>query len=228
MQCAFMGLVNHHTRITGQIRLSQDFSQEHSIRHVLNDSLGTGIVFKPDGVANFVTQLHIHLCGNSSSYRHGCNSPGLRAANFPQFAVAYFMKILWYLRCLTTTRLSNQNQDLVSFYSSQELFAIDKNRKFLSPDQYLFMFRDGLWFHRVVLWAGLLLFQFQRLALTVVISFVGCLHHEVNWLLFEQQLVLFILFVLFAFLDHEPSRLLRLCLFPKLLLCFLCILVVIS
>lgn len=52
---AFMGLVQHDDRVLRQVRVNETFSQQHTIRHVLDHCLGTRTVLKTDRVAHLTT-----------------------------------------------------------------------------------------------------------------------------------------------------------------------------
>ena len=49
-----VSLVQHDDRVLGQVAVDQTLSQHHAVRHVLDDSLRTRAVLKPDRVSDLV------------------------------------------------------------------------------------------------------------------------------------------------------------------------------
>lgn len=47
-----VGFVQHYDGVLTQLRVDQALSQQHTVRHVFDDRLGTGAVLKTDGVTH--------------------------------------------------------------------------------------------------------------------------------------------------------------------------------
>ena len=58
VQRPLVRLVNHHDGVGGEVRLRQELSEKHPVRHVLEDGLVGGAVLEADGVAHLMTSRH--------------------------------------------------------------------------------------------------------------------------------------------------------------------------
>jgi len=61
VQGALVRLVHDKRGVVVEVCLAQGLTQQHAVRHVLDDGLGRGAVLEADGVAHLVAQLHLHL-----------------------------------------------------------------------------------------------------------------------------------------------------------------------
>ena len=114
MKWPFMGLVYNHTRIRTQQWISHELPQQHTVGHVLNDSVFGSVVFEPDRIPNFFTQLALHFLGDSGSHWHGSDSSWLCTSDFlVVLSVTDFMKVLGQLGCFPRTGLTHHYDDLV-------------------------------------------------------------------------------------------------------------------
>ena len=60
-QSAFVGLVDDEGRISRQIRLSKELSEEHTVGHVLQDRLVARAIFETNGVSDLVANFGAHF-----------------------------------------------------------------------------------------------------------------------------------------------------------------------
>ena len=95
-----------------QIRLGEKLSQQHAIRHILNDRVIAGVVLEADAVAHFTPQLVTHLLRHSLGNTHGSHPSGLGAAHPANLGVPLFMQILGYLRKCTGRKLGKPEGEL--------------------------------------------------------------------------------------------------------------------
>jgi len=86
-----VGFVNDQTGIGRQIGFGEYFSQQHTVRHVLDDSFGRSAIFELDGVAYLVAQADVHFRCDARRYAHGGDTSGLSATNLSQFAVSHLV-----------------------------------------------------------------------------------------------------------------------------------------
>lgn len=94
-QRSFMRLVNDQRRITSQVGLCQELSQEHSVSHVFEDRLIACRILKSDRIPDFVPHLGSHLLCNTGSNRHGGHTTRLCTADFhPTSCVTGFVQVL--------------------------------------------------------------------------------------------------------------------------------------
>lgn len=143
-----VGLVQHDDGVLAQFRVDQTLPQQHTVRHVLDDRLGTSAVLKPDGITHlqktqpiscseiqqisggsikmvaethFLSQTAAVLLRDSLGDGHGGDTTGLRAADLPSGGVTCFCQVLRDLRGLTRARLSNDDENLVVVNSLQQI-----------------------------------------------------------------------------------------------------------
>ena len=84
-----------------QIRLGEQLSQQHAIRHVLDNSVVAGVVLKANAVAHLTPQLVAHLLRHPLGHTHGSHPSGLGAPHPANLGVPLFMQILGYLHAGT-------------------------------------------------------------------------------------------------------------------------------
>lgn len=73
-------IINFNRQISGGIHLYNGFWPSH--------------ILKTNSIANFITQLCIHLLANSLGNTHSCHTPWLGAAYYPIYSIAILMQIL--------------------------------------------------------------------------------------------------------------------------------------
>ena len=61
MQRTLVRLVEHHRRVRRQVRLPEEFAQQHAVGHILESGAIGCAVFEADRVAHLVAQLDAHL-----------------------------------------------------------------------------------------------------------------------------------------------------------------------
>ena len=109
-----MGFINNHGRVCTQRRINHKLPQQHTIGHVLNNRILRGIILKPDGIPDLLSQLNFHLLGNSGGNRHGCYSSWLGASNlFISLGVSDLVEVLGKLGGFAGTGLADHDDDLV-------------------------------------------------------------------------------------------------------------------
>ena len=57
VDCPLVGLVQHDNGVLAQLRVYQALSQQHTVCHVLDHSLGAGAVLETDGVAHLEKKI---------------------------------------------------------------------------------------------------------------------------------------------------------------------------
>mmetsp|Transcript_6507 Transcript_6507/g.18711 ORF Transcript_6507/g.18711 Transcript_6507/m.18711 type:complete len:883 (-) Transcript_6507:1046-3694(-) len=124
VQRALVGLVHHHHAVGCQVRLAQELSQQHAIRHVLEHRFLRRAVLEADGVPHLLPQLAPHLLGNTGRDRHSSDAAGLCASDAPSFAVPRLMQILRNLSGFTRAGLADNDQDLVFGDSLQKALLV--------------------------------------------------------------------------------------------------------
>lgn len=148
-----MGFVQHDDGVLAQLRIDQTLPQQHTVRHVLDHSLGTGAVLKTDGVAHLedrsvLVRLKLqrgarraavprgpkaHLLSQTAAvllrdplgHRHSSHTTGLRAADLPPGGVTGLRQVLSDLCGFPRSRLSDHNQDLVIVNSLQQVNMVN-------------------------------------------------------------------------------------------------------
>lgn len=109
-----MSLIDDQCSIAFQGRLGEKLSEEHSIRHVLEDGFIACTILKADGVTNFISNLCAHLIRYTSSNAHRSDSPRLRAPDLLAIlGIPGFMQILRKLCCLPRTSFRDDNEHLI-------------------------------------------------------------------------------------------------------------------
>src|SRR5687767_4872590 len=100
MQSSLVGFINDHATVGFEVRLSQEFSEQHSISHVFYYGTFGGAVFKSNGISYFIPELDAELFGNTSSNAHGCNSSRLCATNFHSIYKQNIIRVIFNLSWL--------------------------------------------------------------------------------------------------------------------------------
>ncbi|KAF3853914.1 hypothetical protein F7725_014602 [Dissostichus mawsoni] len=112
VDCPLVSFVQHDDGVLAQLRIDETLSQQHTVRHVLDDRLRAGAVLETDAV----------LLRDPLGHGHGGHTTGLCAADLPPGGVAGLRQVLSDLRGLTGPCLSNHNQDLVVMNSLWQIF----------------------------------------------------------------------------------------------------------
>ena len=70
VQRPLVRLVDHHDGVGGEVRLRQELSEKHPVRHVLENGLVGGAVLEADGVAHLMISRH---GASAKAKREDCN-----------------------------------------------------------------------------------------------------------------------------------------------------------
>lgn len=103
-------LIEHHQRVSRELRVYKTLSEQHAVRHVLDDSLGRRAVFEADRVANFLPQPATELLRHSLGNRHGRHAPRLRAGDDPAGCEARLRHVLSHLGGLAGAGLKGRER----------------------------------------------------------------------------------------------------------------------
>jgi hypothetical protein len=113
VQGAFVGLVDDHDRVRGQVGLEQELAQQHAVRHVLDDCVGGCVVVETNSVPDLLAQLHLHFFAHTFSDAHCRYSSRLSAAYLALLCVPVFVEELGQLGRLARSCLADHYDHLV-------------------------------------------------------------------------------------------------------------------
>ena len=123
-----MSFIDNHRRVSAQRGIGHELPQQHTISHVLDDGVFGGVVFEPDGVADFLPDFDVHFLGDSGGNGHGGDSSGLGASNFfVVLSVAEFVKVLGELGGFSGTGFADHDDNLVVVDELHEFLAVLEN-----------------------------------------------------------------------------------------------------
>mmetsp|Transcript_21861 Transcript_21861/g.43414 ORF Transcript_21861/g.43414 Transcript_21861/m.43414 type:complete len:273 (-) Transcript_21861:754-1572(-) len=127
-----MSLIEHDHIVSAQLCVQQCLSQQHTVRHVLDDCLWRRTVLKSDRVPDLLPKTAPVLFGNTFGNGHRCHSPRLGAPDDAPHSVSSLRHVLSHLGSLPTSCLSNHYQNLIVLNCLQQLISQIEDRQALS------------------------------------------------------------------------------------------------
>mmetsp|Transcript_64460 Transcript_64460/g.168752 ORF Transcript_64460/g.168752 Transcript_64460/m.168752 type:complete len:233 (+) Transcript_64460:1668-2366(+) len=122
VQGSLVGLVHDHCTVPIQVRLDQRLTQQHTIRHVLDERVLVCAILEADGIPDSRPQFAALLISNPLCHRHGGNTSWLGTSNQPVESVACFVEVLGKLRRLSGSRLPDAHENLVLSQQLKKFF----------------------------------------------------------------------------------------------------------
>jgi hypothetical protein len=86
---------------------------QFTVRHVFDPRLGTGAIFEPDGVTDFLTETAARFLSDTFRHGHDCHTTRLGTAYTTSFCVAGSRDVLHHLCCVARASVTNDDQHLM-------------------------------------------------------------------------------------------------------------------
>ena len=111
---ALMRLVQNDGIVSAQQRIGLDLGEQHAVGHKFDHRIASGAIVEADLATHLPPPGHVEFFRHPPRNRQRRHPSGLRARDLPASASPGGQTHLWNLGGLTRTRLTSQNQNLMS------------------------------------------------------------------------------------------------------------------
>lgn len=127
-----MRLVEHDQAVLRQRVVEKRLPEQHTVRHVLDHSLGRRAVLESNRVPNLLAESASKLLSHALRHGHRRHAPRLSAPDPSPAGVTALRQVLGHLRRLTGSGLADDHEHLVIVHRLDELVPQLENRERLA------------------------------------------------------------------------------------------------